>query len=51
LERRAKNRLSRFLAESWKEEKMRKSLDTVTLIVSVAEKCFGMTKDAVKEVP
>ena len=30
---------------------MRKSLGEVTLIVSVAEKCFQITKDAVREVP
>ena len=47
----SKNRLTRFLAESWKEEKVRKSLGEVTLIVSVAEKCFEITKDTVREVP
>lgn len=46
----SKNKLIRFLAESWKEEKMRKCLGEVTLFVSVEEKCFEITKDAVREV-
>jgi hypothetical protein len=48
LEKDSKNRLTRFLTESRKKEERRKSLDSVTLIVGVAGKCFEITKDAVR---
>ena len=47
----SKNRLTRFLAESWKKEEVRQSLGEITLIVTVAEQCFEITKDDVREVP
>jgi hypothetical protein len=50
LETESKNRLTKFLTESWKKEERGKILGAVTLITSVAGNCFAITKDAVREV-
>jgi hypothetical protein len=45
----SKKKLIRFLAESWKEENVRKKkLGAVKLIVNNAENCSVITKDAVR---
>jgi hypothetical protein len=46
----SKNRLTKFLAESWKEEEMRKRLGDTSLIVTIGEQCFSITKDDVEKV-
>ena len=46
----SKSRLTKFLAEIWKEEKVRHSLGEITLIVTVGEECFEITKDNVREI-
>jgi hypothetical protein len=46
----SKNRLTIFLAESWKEESTRKMLGDTTLVVTSGEQCFQITRDSVEEV-
>ena len=45
-----KNRLTKFLVESWKTEKNRNQLGYATLIVTSGEKSFKITKAEVTEI-
>lgn len=46
-----KNKLSKFLAESWKEEKIRAKLGERFMFVTLGEHCFKLTKDECEEIP
>ena len=46
----SKNRLTKFLVESWKEGKMRRILGDITLIVTLSDQCFEITKNDIRKV-
>ena len=46
----SKAKLTKFLADSWKDEKKRKLLGNTTLMVTPEGQCFQITQDEVKEV-
>ena len=46
----SKVKLTKFLADSWKDEKKRELLGNTTLMVTSEELCFQITHDNVKEV-